>query len=161
WERIEPGRTIGQVDAAGDTYGGWTCDCALASVSRRGRGWSGAGMNRYVIAALHTIGEALDMGAAEELADLRCTLMTLGSYGQRRDLAVDCAASGRRRRAKEVLVEAERWYARLPRAARWRGDRTPGRSQVQSALGRVTESHGPGRSTRPSKDDGQAEYAPH
>ncbi len=81
-------------------------------------------MDSSVIEGLRTIGESLDAAAPDVVADLRFTLMTLGSYAQRRDLAADSGRSGRVRVAKEALREAERWYARLPRAVRWRGEGT-------------------------------------
>ncbi len=80
-------------------------------------------MDDSVIAAVRTIGEALDSGNVPAVGELRSVLMTLSSYAQRREFAVDRAAAGRVALAEDAQSDADAWYQRLPISLRWRGEK--------------------------------------
>jgi hypothetical protein len=80
-------------------------------------------MDPAVIAAVRTIGQALDSSERISVGELRSIVMILSSYAQRRDYAIDRAAVGRLSTADEAQAAAETWYRRLPVMFQWRGKR--------------------------------------
>jgi hypothetical protein len=77
-------------------------------------------MDEGLVAAVRSIGEALDAGDARVVGDLRFVLMTLSSYAQRRELGLERETGGKANGAEKARRDAERWFVRLPSACRWR-----------------------------------------
>jgi hypothetical protein len=100
-------------------------------------------MDPVVIAAVRTIGQALDSAKATTVGELRFVVMTLSSYAQRRDLAMDRAASNRAA-AEEAQVAADTWYRRLPPALQWRGRKRlcVGKQRVEGQVDKISVDRG-------------------
>lgn len=77
-------------------------------------------MDERLIAAVRSIGEALDAGDGRVVGDLRFVLMTLSSYAQRREFGLESEVRGKPDDAEEARDDAERWFVRLPGECQWR-----------------------------------------